>query len=449
MPRSYSGKVKDKKLKNEDMEKNSTEIKADNSKEKNEKDEEKMPSKNKKEVITKDIEDNKEKALQKKQKLLEEKEINSEFQGELKSYRKNNKFKNKKRRKATKSQIFVRSLIVLVSIILIVLIVAYLFLNNMIGKINFDSSITKDTDLGILSATKEKMNDYRNIALLGIDSQTDDNSTDARSDCIMVLSINKKTKEVNLFSIFRDTIVEMDEYGEIQLEKINHAYYGGAANSIKTINKNFDLNITEYALAHFSTVVKFINAVGGIDIDIDSEELKYINGYIKNVSEVTGEYSNYLYNTGMQHLDGTQATAYCRIRYTSGLEYKRTERMREVLVAGANKLRKMSISEIYNIVNIMLPEITTNIPRDEIINIIPDALSYELKNTFGFPYEKQDILVQLPKHSTSQSYVAANTLEKSVLKLHQEVFGQENYVVPEEIVNISNQIIDATGIGKE
>ncbi len=302
---------------------------------------------------------------------------------------------------------------------------------------------------GISTATRINMDNYRNIALLGIDSQNDSDETDARSDCIMVLSINKKTKEVNLFSVYRDTIVEMDEYGETKLEKINHAYYGGAANSIKTLNKNFDLNITEYALAHFSTVVKFVDAVGGIDIEIDDEEIKYINGYITNVSKVTGGYSDLIYGTGIKHLNGIQAMAYCRIRYTSGLEYKRTERMREVLLAGANKVKKMSISEMYNIVNIVLPEITTNISRDEIISIIPDALSYDLKNTFGFPYEKQDILVQLPKHSESQSYVAANTLESCVLKLHQEVFGQSDYVVPEEIVNISNQIIEATGIGKE
>ena len=277
---------------------------------------------------------------------------------------------------------------------------------------------------------------YRTIALFGNDSRFDDYATDYRTDCIMVAVINNETKEVTLFSIYRDTYLEMELDGKTILNKVNQAYYNGIENSLKTINKNLDLNITEYAQVNFSSLSDIIDAIGGVDIDVDADELKYINGYIKDTAGVAQKPEEMILikEPGFLHLNGVQAVAYCRIRYTEGWDYKRTERMREVLTTACDKIKKLSLKEMSDLADKLLPEVMTNIPKKDLLGFT----RLKITNTFGWPYKTKG-------WENGDFYGPPITLESNVLQLHKEIYGDENYVVPDSVKEISNKIIKKTG----
>ena len=351
---------------------------------------------------------------------------------------KQNKSKEKKGLKIT-----VIIIITVLIVLMLLIALAFLYINNKIGKLNIESITNDLNELGIDEANQNKdsqMNKYRNIAILGLDSRYDTYDPDYRTDCIMIASINKETDEVKIYSIYRDTYVEMQLDGETKLDKINHAYYNGVENTLRTINKNLDLNITEYVMADFTALVDLVDKVDGIDIEIDKEEIKYINDYIKDVTKVTGKSADSITSTGMKHLNGVQAMAYCRIRYTTGLDYKRTERMREVLEKVFQKVKQMNLMKINNLLDEFLPKIRTNIKTNEILELIPKVLSFNISSSFGWPYTTTGVWMD------GDFYGPATTLESNVKKLHEEVYKQTNYEVPEEIKEISKKIIEKTGV---
>lgn len=282
----------------------------------------------------------------------------------------------------------------------------------------------------------EEIKGYRNIALFGVDSRDSNLGKGNRSDCIIIASINEKTKDVRLLSVYRDTYVQIEGHG---LDKITHAYsYGEAPLAIKTLNTNLDLNITEFATVNFDLVAEAVDAIGGIEITIEQSELKYINEYIKGTSENTGIKSSNITKAGKQTLDGVQAVAYSRIRYTAGGDYKRTERMRDVLEAMLKKLKTKSIGEINSLMDKILPKVYTNISSSSIIAMIPDLLKYNVTQSIGWPYKTQGITLD-------RWYGVPVTLESNVKQLHKELFNEENYEVPQDIKEISNKIINKTG----
>ena len=327
-------------------------------------------------------------------------------------------------------------IIVLVLVIILVLIVGsiFFFINSKLSKIqqvNIDES-----DLGVSSQVKENLSDYRNIALFGIDSRDSSLGKGNRSDCIIIASINNKTKEVKLISVYRDTYVNIEGHG---LDKITHAYsYGEAPLALKTLNENFDLNITEFVTVNFDAVAEAVNALGGITINVEPEEVNYINQYINETSEVTGLDTEKVTTSGSQTLDGVQAVAYARIRYTEGGDYKRTERMRTVVEAMVNKFKTKSISEMNQIIDQILPEVYTNITAGDIFSLLPSVASFNVTDSIGWPYETKGITLD-------RWYGVPVTLESNVKQLHQEAFGETNYVPSDKVKEISNQIIEKTG----
>lgn len=351
---------------------------------------------------------------------------------------KQNKSQNKKHKKL---KIFGIVIAIILVIVIAIISAANFYINSKLGKLQIEQITNDFNELGIDEATlKSGMSKYRNIAILGLDSLYDTYDQVFRTDCIMVASINTETNEVQLYSIYRDTYVQMDLDGKTILDKINHAYYNGVENTLKTINENLDLNITEYVMADFTAIADLVDSIGGIDIDVDSDEIKYINNYIKSVSQAVGRTASNITRTGVQHLNGIQAVAYCRIRYTEGWDYKRTERMREVLGKVVEKIKQSDLGTINNLLDIFLPKIRTNITVDEIKKLIPTALSLKLTNSFGWPYTTTGVWMR------GDFFGPATTLESNVKKLHEEVYGQTDYVVPEKIVEISNKIIEETGV---
>ncbi|WP_195948874.1 LCP family protein [Clostridium saudiense] len=249
---------------------------------------------------------------------------------------------------------------------------AFIYANSLFNKME-KVEIDKD-NVGITEEVQEKLSVYddkvTNIALFGIDAGEDGIG---RSDSIMIATIDTHNKKLKLTSIMRDSYVNIDGHG---LDKINHAYaFGKSQLAIKTLNENFDLNIEYFVSVNFSSLPKIIDKIGGIELDIDSEELKYINGYISDINSVNGTNSPGITTTGLQHVDGTQAMGYCRIRYTSGGDYKRTERHREVLTKIFEKILSMSPTSYPSLLNDLLPMVSTSLDVGEIMDLGNKVLS--------------------------------------------------------------------------
>ncbi len=276
-----------------------------------------------------------------------------------------------------------------------------------------------ESSIHVNSGVDEKLKDYRNIVLLGVDSQ-DGSFSNTRSDCIIIVSINKKTNDVNLTSVYRDTYVQIDGHG---LDKITHAYaYGGPELAMSTLNKNLDLNITEFVTVNFETVKTVVDSIGGVTIKVTDAEATQISG---------------LSSGGTYTLNGEHALAYSRIRKIDS-DYQRTERMRTVIEAVFDKVKTLGVSELSNFVDTILPLISTNLSSNEIISMIPSVPFYTIKDSEGWPYDVRGI-------STDAWYGVPVTLESNVKELHAELFGNDDYTPTETVQEISDDIINDTG----
>ena len=330
----------------------------------------------------------------------------------------------------------VLGIILLIAIILVIIAVAsgYFYVNSKLSKMQ--QVEINENELTVSAEVEEQLSGYRNIALFGVDSRDSSLGRGNRSDCIIIASINNDTKEIKLISVYRDTYVNIDGYG---LDKITHAYsYGGPELALKTLNENLDLNVKEFVTVNFDAVADAVNALGGVDINIEADEIDYLNSYLVETSKVTGLETEQVTHTGLQTLDGVQAVAYSRIRYTSGGDYKRTERMRTVIEAMFEKLKTKSIGEINDLADQILPEVYTNLEPNELISLAPTVLQYEISDSIGWPYEIRGI-------TTDRWYGVPVTLEENVKQLHEEAFGEENYTPSETVQEISDRIINDTG----
>ena len=326
----------------------------------------------------------------------------------------------KKQKKGLKA--FGITVLVLLIILAILVGGTYVFINSKLAKMQ--KVDLNENDLNVSAQTEEKLADYRNIAIYGVDSRDDSYDKGNRSDCIIIASINNKTKVVKLISVYRDTYVQIEGHG---LDKITHAYsYGEAPLAIKTLNSNFDLNIKEFATVNFDVVKETVDYIGGISMPITSEEVSQIPGITK---------------AGTYTLNGEQALAYSRIRHATGGDYKRTERMRNVLTATVNKVKSLNISKLNGFVDTILPKVYTNVTSSEIFSMMPSIANYKITDSIGWPYKTKGITM-------NRWYGIPITLESNVTQLHKEAFGETDYVPSDTIKDISNKIIEKTGYSK-
>ena len=350
----------------------------------------------------------------------------------------NNMRKKKKMNKGLK--IFLIILLVLVIFILGLGVAGYTFVNGKIGKMQKENIDT--TAVGINEETKQELKGYRNIALLGIDSRADDYGLGNRSDCMMIASINQETNEIKLISVYRDTYVYVMENGTKRLDKITHAYsYGGAQNTLKSLNEAMDLNITEFVTVNFDAVIAAVDSLGGVYIDIDESEIKYENDYIDATSESSGVKSSHITHSGRQKLDGVQAVSYTRVRYTTGGDYKRTERMRTVVEAMLSKAKTLNVGQLNSFADTILPKIRTNISTSEIWGLIPKLASFKVTESIGWPYDTKGITLD-------RWYGVPVTLKSNVERLHKEAFEQEDYEASDTVKEMSAAIVKKTGYSK-
>lgn len=311
----------------------------------------------------------------------------------------------------------------------------YIFIRQKFAKVQ--TVDINEEDLNISEKVEDNLSDYRNIAIYGIDSRGVNYDAGDRSDCIIIASLNNRTGEIKLISVYRDTYVNIEGHG---LDKINHAYaFGSAQLALKTLNENLDLNIKEFVAVNFDAVAEAVDELGGVQINIESqEEMKYLNSYIDETSKVTGKQTKKITKTGKQTLDGVQAVCYSRIRYTAGGDYKRTERMRTVVVAMLEKIKTKSIGEINKFIDNLLPMVYTNITANDIVSLLPSLAKYRVTSSIGWPYDTKGITM-------GNWYGIPVTLESNVVQLHKEAFGEENYEVSDTIKATSDAIIKKTG----
>lgn len=311
-----------------------------------------------------------------------------------------------------------KTILILLLIVIVVGIAAIaIFLKSKLGKINYEN-VTKE-DIEINEGVEEKLEGYTNIALLGLDAR-DNTFANSRSDCIMIISINNDTKDVNIVSVYRDTYLQIEGHG---LDKVTHAYaFNKAPLALSTINTNLDLDITKYVTINFNSVIKIVDAVGGVTIDVSSAEATQIPG-------ISG--------AGTYNLNGTQALAYGRIRKIDN-DYARTERMRTVLIKLFEKVKGLPYGKLNSLIDELLPQVYTNITQTEILSYASKINQYSVKQNFGWPYEVRGITL-------AAWYGVPVTLESNVKQLHKDLFADEEYEVSETVKNISGQIISRTG----
>lgn len=332
-----------------------------------------------------------------------------------------------------------RNKILLIVVELFVLVIMVFVLYGVVQGSKVGKHDMKEEDIVINPEVKEreettKMKGYRNIALFGVDSTTGALAKNTRSDTIMIASINLDTGECKLVSVYRDTYLNLsnDSYN-----KCNSAYAkGGPEMAISMLNMNLDMNITDFVTVGFAGLSDTIDALGGVMIDVDEAEINHLNSYQFTMAQQLKKEYKEVTQTGYQRLNGLQATAYCRIRYTAGDDFKRTERQREVLMAVAEEAKKASPATLNEIANSVFNEVYTSLDLAEIIELLGEISNYEIVDQAGFPNEQYRTTGNI---GSKGSCVIPVDLTENVEWLHGFLFG-EDYTASSDVQKYSEKI---------
>ena len=332
-----------------------------------------------------------------------------------------------------------RNKILLIVVELFVLVIMVFVLYGVVQGSKVGKHDMKEEDIVINPEVKEreettKMKGYRNIALFGVDYTTGALAKNTRSDTIMIASINLDTGECKLVSVYRDTYLNLsnDSYN-----KCNSAYAkGGPEMAISMLNMNLDMNITDFVTVGFAGLADTIDALGGVMIDVDEAEINHLNSYQFTMAQQLKKEYKEVTQTGYQRLNGLQATAYCRIRYTAGDDFKRTERQREVLMAVAEEAKKASPATLNEIANSVFNEVYTSLDLAEIIELLGEISNYEIVDQAGFPNEQYRTTGNI---GSKGSCVIPVDLTENVEWLHGFLFG-EDYTASSDVQKYSEKI---------
>ena len=328
--------------------------------------------------------------------------------------------------KTWKKVVFI-SVIALLVILIAGGIIVYAYFNSIFEEIH--EPTPEDYDLSLTA-----VDGYYNILLLGVDSRDMDNFDETRSDAIMMVSINEETSDVKLLSVYRDTYLKMGDTSTY--DKITHAcFYGGPELTMKTLNQAMDLNISNYVVVNFKAVADLVDAVGGIEVDVQDYEISELNKYTIETAENIGcDDYQLVEEAGVQTLEGVQAVSYGRIRKGVGDDFKRTERMQTVISLVMDKMKDMSFNDLTDIIKMMTPQVRTNLSRNDILGLAIRLPQYNIVDTTGWPYNISTGYIG------GISYVFPSNLADNVIQLHQEFFEQEDYAISSTVSSISSAI---------
>lgn len=350
----------------------------------------------------------------------------------------------------------IKKILFAVEIIVLLLFIGGLYvygqLNSKLDKINQpvldDSKIKVNQEVqDSIDSQESTLTGYTTYALFGIDHRDKNTALGGEnSDTIIIASVNNDTKDVKLVSVYRDTLLNL---GNDTYSKANAAYaYGEAEQAITMLNTNLDLNISEYATVNFNALTTIIDDLGGLDMDMSYAEIVHMNNYCVETSEETGkdytpielpdrpddiEAVQYHY-----HLNGVQATSYCRIRYTASLDMGRTERQRRVIQMIVSKAKSAGLGKIFKIMDDVFPMVTTSMTKDEILQLLPTLIGYSVDETTGFP-------TSYKFSNVKGSIIVPTTLETNVIELHKFLYGDEAYTPSATVKANSEKILEIVG----
>lgn len=353
----------------------------------------------------------------------------------------------RRRRRSTLSRVMFA-----LEIIVLVVLMGGLFVYAKLGKLNHETINEEELDVNESVTENQVMKGYTTIALVGIDSRDDKLKSDWNSDTMIIASINNDTKKVKLVSVYRDTYLCLgeDEDGNNSYGLANSAYCtGGAKKMINVLNKNLDMNISDFVTVNFQAVAETVELLGGIDVEMKKEEVVHLNNYCVETSEVTGmDYTPLEEIEGVQHLNGVQAVAYARIRKTSGNDFRRAARQREVIYKIVEKAKNSSIATLNTVLDKIFPMIYTSLTEKEILSMGMNMLSYDIEDQTGFPFDH--LYGDTVKEAMDGvDCVLPITLESNVIKLHEFLYPEDSYIPSNEVKTYSQEISDKSGFGEE
>ncbi|MBD5541015.1 MAG: LCP family protein [Lachnospiraceae bacterium] len=290
------------------------------------------------------------------------------------------KGKNKKQDKRKKNR-GVKVLMVIAALLVIGIFGLYLLVGSVYKKMNYQ-------EVEAFNSEPMKEDGVINVLLIGNDSRLA--GDDGRSDAMILVSISDKTKTITMTSLLRDMYVEIPGHDG---NRLNAAYsYGGPELLMETIELNFDIPVHRYALVNFQAFANLVDAVGGIDLELTNDEVKWVNAYLMEYNQLEGKdlATDFLDPSlsGMIHLNGPQALAFTRNRYI-GTDFGRTERQRKVLTAVIGKLPGTVLTNGGELSEGLFPNLTTNLKQGECFN-----LSLNAWKILGYDIEQQCIPVE-------------------------------------------------------
>lgn len=296
--------------------------------------------------------------------------------------------------------------------------------------------VVQNTDMDE-SYVDEISKGYTNIGIFGVDGEG------YNCDVIMICSINEDTGEIRLASVYRDTIMQMEDgtYSKVN-SAISDGNYG--TSEMNVLNLNLDLNLDQYVVVDWTAVALAIDGLGGVDVDVTEAMFREINGYITDtVQHLKGGLGGYqLAGPGFQHLSGVQAVAYCRLRHQDS-DLGRTQRQREVLQQLFAKAKEADLSTLIGIIDQVFPYVTTTMELNDVIALAGKIGNYHMGETKGFPFYQQSIESWRTKGDWP---MFALNLENNVAQLHEFLFGTENYVPSVTVQRISQTLEGECGI---
>lgn len=228
-----------------------------------------------------------------------------------------------------------------------------------------------------ISVFAQEDDQWLNILLLGGDSRSTESYS--RTDTMIILSVNREESLFKMTSIMRDTWVQLKPG---QSGKINAAnVFGGPELAIKVVNDNFGTDIKDYVMVNMYDLVHIVDLVGGVEIEITESERKYTNeyteDYLKNVAAYFGD--TYLENSGLVKMNGLQAMAYCRNRYSDS-DYQRVMRQQKVLLAMAEQMQDMEVADLMSILDQIMEYVETDMESEEMKDLAFTGLSADIES---------------------------------------------------------------------
>ena len=339
-----------------------------------------------------------------------------------------------------------------IEIFILLILIGGVFIYAKLGKMNFtDLDFSK---IGVNTGVSDNnvMKGYTTIGLIGLDGRDGELKSGARSDTMIIASINNDTKKVKLVSVYRDTYLRIgeDSEGNGQYDKANAAYKkGGPEQFLSMLNTNLDLNVTDFVSVDFQAVAEAVELLGGIDVELKEEEVVHLNNYCVETSKVTGmDYTPLEEKAGVHHLNGVQAVSYARIRYTSGNDFRRAARQREVIYKIVEKAKNSDIATLSKILDKVFPKVYTSFTKAEILQMGMSMMSYDIEDQTGFPFDH--LYGERVKDAMGGlDVVLPVTLESNAIKLHEFLYPEDSYTPSDEVTAYSQRIVDKSGFGDE